>query len=126
MREHSLSGQGVSDQDLYDYLTTGSTKNDLLNHIINDRLGKKIPLSEFKRSLEPLLDAKFYNKVVMMDGDEWCNYKFGPGSIHLSPQDKPVAMCVRKIEQELGVSAWEVLVDDKVKEKLNNMLQERN
>ena len=126
MREHSRSGEGISDQDLYDYLTTGSTKNDLLNHIVKDRLGKKISVSEFKRSLEPLLDAKFYNKVVMMDGDEWCNYKFGPGSVHLSPQDKPTAMCVQKIEKDLGVSAWEVLVDDKVREKLNNMLQERN
>ena len=126
MREHSRSGEGISDQDLYDYLTTGSTKNDLLNHIIKDRLGKEIPVSEFKRSLEPLLDAKFYNKVVMMDGDEWCNYKFGPGSVHLSPKDKPVAMCIQKIEKELGVSAWEVLVDDKVREKLENMLQERN
>ena len=126
MREHSRSGEGISDQDLYDYLTTGSTKNELLNHIVKDRLGKKIPVSEFKRSLEPLLDAKFYNKVVMMDGDEWCNYKFGPGSVHLSPQDKPTAMCVQKIEKDLGVSAWEVLVDDKVREKLNNMLQERN
>ncbi len=126
MREHSRSGEGISDQDLYDYLTTGSTKNDLLNHIIKDRLGKDIPVSEFKRSLEPLLDAKFYNKVVMMDGDEWCNYKFGPGSVHLSPKDKPTAMCVQKIEKDLGVSAWEVLVDDKVREKLNNMLQERN
>jgi len=126
MREHSRSGEGVSDQDLYDYLTTGSTKNELLNHIIKDRLGKDIPVSEFKRSLEPLLDAKFYNKVVMMDGDEWCNYKFGPGSVHLSPKDKPTAMCVQKIEKDLGVSAWEVLVDDKVREKLNNMLQERN
>ena len=29
-------------------------------------------------------------------------------------------------EKQLGVSAWEVLVDDKVREKLNNMLQERN
>ena len=126
MREHSRSGEGISDQDLYDYLTTGSTKNELLNHIVKDRLGKKIPVSEFKRSLEPLLDAKFYNKVVMMDGDEWCNYKFGPGSVHLSPIDKPTAMCVQKIEKDLGVSAWEVLVDDKVREKLNNMLQERN
>jgi len=126
MREHSRSGDGVSDQDLYDYLTTGSTKNELLNHIVKDRLGKKIPVSEFKRSLEPLLDAKFYNKVVMMDGDEWCNYKFGPGSVHLSPKDKPVAMCIQKIEKDLGVSAWEVLVDDKVREKLENMLQERN
>ena len=126
MREHSRSGEGISDQDLYDYLTTGSTKNELLNHIVKDRLGKKIPVSEFKRSLEPLLDAKFYNKVVMMDGDEWCNYKFGPGSVHLSPQDKPTAMCVQKIEKDLGVSAWEVLVDDKVREKLENMLQERN
>ena len=126
MREHSRSGEGISDQDLYDYLTTGSTKNDLLNHIVKDRLGKDIPVSEFKRSLEPLLDAKFYNKVVMMDGDEWCNYKFGPGSVHLSAKDKPTAMCVQKIEKDLGVSAWEVLVDDKVREKLNNMLQERN
>ena len=126
MREHSRSGEGISDQDLYDYLTTGSTKNELLNHIVKNRLGKDIPVSEFKRSLEPLLDAKFYSKVVMMDGDEWCNYKFGPGSIHLSPKDKPTAMCVQKIEKDLGVSAWEVLVDDKVREKLNNMLQERN
>ena len=126
MREHSRSGDGVSDQDLYDYLTTGSTKNELLNHIVKDRLGTEIPVSEFKRSLEPLLDAKFYNKVVMMDGDEWCNYKFGPGSVHLSPKDKPVAMCIQKIEKDLGVSAWEVLVDDKVREKLENMLQERN
>ena len=110
----------------FDYIVTGSTKNDLLNHIVKDRLGKDIPVSEFKRSLEPLLDAKFYSQVVMMDGDEWCNYKFGPGSVHLSPQDKPTAMCVQKIEQDLGVSAWEVLVDDKVREKLNNMLQERN
>ena len=126
MREHSRSGEGISDQDLYDYLITGSTKNDLLNHIVKDRLGKKIPVSEFKRSLEPLLDAKFYNKVVMMDGDEWCNYKFGPGSSNLSAKDKPTAVCVQKIEKDLGVSAWEVLVDDKVREKLNNMLQERN
>ena len=126
MREHSRSGNGISDQDLYDYLVTGSTKNELLNHITKDRLGKEIPVSEFKRSLEPLLDAKFYSKVVMMDGDEWCNYKFGPGSVHLSPKDKPTAMCVQKIEKDLGVSAWEVLVDDKVREKLNNMLQERN
>ena len=126
MREHSRSGEGISDQDLYDYLTTGSTKNELLNHIVKDRLGKKIPVSEFKRSLEPLLDAKFYNQVVMMDGDEWCNYKFGPGSVNLSPKDKPVAICIQKIEKELGVSAWEVLVDDKVREKLENMLQERN
>ena len=126
MREHSRSGEGISDQDLYDYLTTGSTKNELLNHIVKNRLGKDIPVSEFKRSLEPLLDAKFYSKVVMMDGDEWCNYKFGPGSIHLSPKDKPTAMCVQKIEKDLGVSAWEVLVDDKVREKLENMLQERN
>ena len=126
MREHSRSGEGISDQDLYDYLVNGSTKNELLNHIVKDRLGKKIPVSEFKRSLEPLLDAKFYNKVVMMDGDEWCNYKFGPGSSNLSPKDKPTAICVQKIEKDLGVSAWEVLVDDKVREKLNNMLQERN
>ena len=62
----------------------------------------------------------------MMDGDEWCNYKFGPGSVNLSPKDKPVAICIQKIEKELGVSAWEVLVDDKVREKLENMLQERN
>ena len=126
MREHSRSGEGISDQDLYDYLTTGSTKNELLNHIVKDRLGKDIPVSEFKRSLEPLLDAKFYSKVVMMDGDEWCNYKFGPGSSNLSAKDKPTAICVQTIEKQLGVSAWEVLVDDKVREKLNNMLQERN
>ena len=126
MREHSRSGEGISDQDLYDYLTTGSTKNELLNHIVKDRLGKNIPVSEFKRSLEPLLDAKFYNKVVMMDGDEWCNYKFGPGSSNLSPKDKPTAICVQTIEKQFGIPAWEVLVDDKVREKLNNMLQERN
>ena len=100
MREHSRSGNGISDQDLYDYLVTGRTKNELLNHIVKDRLGTEIPVSEFKRSLEPLLDAKFYNKVVMMDGDEWCNYKFGPGSVHLSPKDKPVAMCIQKIEKD--------------------------
>ena len=60
-----------------------------------------------------------------MDGDEWCNYKFGPGSKHLSPKDKPVAMCVQKIEKDFGVPAWEILVDDKVREKLKQFLEER-
>ena len=123
-RNYNVTGQGVSTQDIYDYVVTGTTENELINHLVKDHLDGN-SVSEFKRSLEPLLDAKFYNKVVMMDGDEWCNYKFGPGSVHLSPIDKPTAICVQKIEKDLGVSAWEVLVDDKVREKLENMLQER-
>ena len=124
-RNYNVSGQGVSDQDLYDFLTTGETDNELINHLIKDHLGN-LSLSEFKRSLEPLLDASFYNRVVMMDGDEWCNYKFGPGSSSLSPKDKPLGVCIEKIEKDLGVPAWEVLVDPKVAEKLKNMLGERN
>ena len=72
-----------------------------------------------------------------MDGDEWGNYKFGPGSTtgaskispgvsNLSPKDKPIGVCIQKIEKDFGIPAWEVLVDPKVQEKLNNMLQERN
>ena len=61
-----------------------------------------------------------------MDGDEWCNYKFGHGSSNLSPQYKPTAICVSTIKKQFGVNPWEVLVDDKVREKLKNMLQERN
>lgn len=125
MRQNALTGDGVTMQNLYNFIVDGKTENALLNHLVTDRLGN-VSLSEFKRSLEPLLDAGAYNQVVMMDGDEWCNYKFGPGSSNLSPKDKPTAICVKTIEKQLGVSAWEVLVDDKVKEKLNNMLQERN
>ena len=124
--QYSMRQDGVTMQDVYSFLVDGKTDNALINHLVTDRLGKNISLSEFKRSLEPILDAGAYNQVVMMDGDEWCNYKFGPGSSNLSPRDKPTAICVQTIEKQLGVSAWEVLVDDKVKEKLNNMLQERN
>jgi len=122
--QYSMRQNGVTMQDVYSFLVDGKTENALINHLVTDRLGD-VPLSEFKRSLEPILDAGAYNQVVMMDGDEWCNYKFGPGSSSLSPTDKPTAICVQTIEKQLGVSAWEVLVDDKVKEKLNNMLQER-
>lgn len=124
-RNYTVTGQGVSSQDLYDFVVTGETENELINHLVKDHLDNN-SVSEFKRSLEPLLDTKFYNQVVMMDGDEWCNYKFGPGSSNLSPKDKPLGVCIQKIEKDLGVPAWEVLVDPKVKEKLNNMLQERN
>ena len=61
-----------------------------------------------------------------MDGDEWCNYYLGPGSVHLNPKDKPTALCVEKIEKDFNIPAWEALVDPKVKEKLNQFLQERN
>ena len=122
--QYSMRQNGVTMQDVYSFLVDGKTENALINHLVTDRLGN-VSLSEFKRSLEPILDAGAYNQVVMMDGDEWCNYKFGPGSSSLSPTDKPTAICVQTIEKQLGVSAWEVLVDDKVKEKLNNMLQER-
>ena len=124
-RNYNVTGQGVSTQDIYDYVVTGQTENELINHLVKDHLDGN-SVSEFKRSLEPLLDAKFYNKVVMMDGDEWCNYKFGPGSSNLSPKDKPLGVCIQKIEKDFGIPAWEVLVDPKVKEKLSNMLQERN
>ena len=124
-RNYTVTGQGVSTQDIYDYVVTGTTENELINHLVKDHLDGN-SVSEFKRSLEPLLDTKFYNKVVMMDGDEWCNYKFGPGSAKLSPKDKPLGVCIEKIEKDFGIPAWEVLVDPKVKEKLNNMLQERN
>ena len=124
-RNYNVTGQGVSTQDIYDYVVTGTTENELINHLVKDHLDGN-SVSEFKRSLEPLLDAKFYDKVVMMDGDEWCNYKFGPGSSNLSPKDKPLGVCIQKIEKDFDIPAWEVLVDPKVKEKLNNMLQERN
>ena len=124
-RNYNATGQGVSTQDIYDYVVTGTTENELINHLVKDHLDGN-SVSEFKRSLEPLLDAKFYNKVVMMDGDEWCNYKFGPGSANLSPKDKPLGVCIEKIEKDFGIPAWEVLVDPKVKEKLNQFLQERN
>jgi hypothetical protein len=122
--QYSMRQNGVTMQDVYSFYVDGKTDNALINHLVTDRLGN-VSLSEFKRSLEPILDAGALNQIVMMDGDEWCNYKFGPGSANLSPQDKPTAICVQTIEKQLGVSAWEVLVDDKVKEKLNNMLQER-
>ena len=125
IRNHDVTGQGVSTQDLYDYVVSGQTENELINHLVKDHLDGN-SVSEFKRSLEPLLDAKFYNQVVMMDGDEWCNYKFGPGSSNLSPKDKPTAICVKTIEKQFGIPAWEVLVDDKVREKLNQFLEERN
>ena len=124
--QYSMRQDGVTMQDLYSFLVDGKTDNALINHLVTDRLGKNISLSEFKRSLEPILDAGAYNQVVMMDGDEWCNYKFGPGSSNLSQKDKPTAICVQTIKKQFGVNPWEVLVDDKVREKLNNMLQERN
>lgn len=123
--QYSMRQDGVTMQDVYSFLVDGKTDNALINHLVTDRLGN-VSLSEFKRSLEPILDAGTYNQVVMMDGDEWCNYKFGPGSSNLSPQDKPTAICVSTIKKQFGVNPWEVLVDDKVREKLNNMLQERN
>ena len=124
--QYSMRENGVTMQDVYSFLVDGKTDNALINHLVTDRLGKNISLSEFKRSLEPILDAGAYNQVVMMDGDEWCNYKFGPGSSNLSQKDKPTAICVQTIKKQFGVNPWEVLVDDKVREKLNNMLQERN
>ena len=121
-----MDQNGVTAQNLYNFLVDGKTENPLINHLVKDRLGD-VSLSNFRRSLEPLLDAKFYNQVVMMDGDEWCNNKFAINNAapNWSEKDKPTAVCVQTIEKQLGVSAWEVLVDDKVKEKLNNMLQER-
>ena len=124
-RNYEVTGQGVSTQDIYDFVVNGQTENELIKHLVKDHLDGN-SVSEFKRSLEPLLDSKFYKKVVMMDGDEWCNYKFGPGSMNLSPKDKPLGVCIQKIEKDFGIPAWEVLVDDKVRAKLNNMLQERN
>ena len=83
-------------------------------------------VSKFKKDLTSLSKEIFKDVVVSMDGDEWCNYKFGPGSSNLSPKDKPTAICVQTIEKQFGIPAWEVLVDDKVREKLNQFLEERN
>ena len=118
--------EGVNFQDIYDYVKKGNTDNDFLNHLIDTRLGKSIPVSKFKRDLTSIKNELFKDVVVSMDGDEWCNYKFGPGSSNLSPKDKPTAICVRTIEKQFGIPAWEVLVDDKVREKLNQFLEERN
>ena len=124
---NATAGQeGVNIQDLYDYVNKGKTDNDFLNHLIDTRLGKNIPVSKFKRDLTSLSKEIFKDVVVSMDGDEWCNYKFGPGSSNLSPKDKPTAICVQTIEKQFGIPAWEVLVDDKVREKLNQFLEERN
>jgi len=117
--------EGISFQDIYDYVKKGKTDNDMLNHLIDTRVGKSVPVSQFKRDLTSIKNELFKDLVVQMDGDEWCNYKFGPGSKHLSPKDKPVAMCVQKIEKDFGVPAWEILVDDKVREKLKQFLEER-
>tara|TARA_R100001224_G_scaffold50026_3_gene28872 strand:- start:1287 stop:3815 length:2529 start_codon:yes stop_codon:yes gene_type:complete len=124
-RNYAVTGDGVSDQDLYDFIVNGKTDNEFLNHLAENHLDN-VSLSEFKRSLGQILDSSVYNQYVMMDGDEWCNYYLGPGSANLSPKDKPTALCVEKIEKDFDIPAWEVLVDDKVKEKLNQFLQERN
>ena len=130
MKVNAATGgqEGVNIQDLYDYVVKGKTDNDFLNHLIDTRLGKNIPVSKFKRDLTSLSKEIFKDVVVSMDGDEWCNNKFGlnNASPNWSERDKPTAVCVQTIEKQLGVPAWEVLVDDKVREKLNNMLQERN
>ena len=128
MKVNAATGgqEGVNIQDLYDYVNKGKTDNDFLNHLIDTRLGKSIPVSKFKRDLTSLSKEIFKDVVVSMDGDEWCNYKFGPGSSNLSPKDKPTAICVQTIEKQFGIPAWEVLVDDKVREKLNQFLEERN
>ena len=128
MKVNAATGgqEGVSIQDLYDYVVKGKTDNDFLNHLIDTRLGKSIPVSKFKKDLTSLSKEIFKDVVVSMDGDEWCNYKFGPGSSNLSPKDKPTAICVQTIEKQFGIPAWEVLVDDKVREKLNQFLEERN
>jgi len=125
--QYSMRQNGVTMQDVYSFLVDGKTDNALINHLVTDRLGKNISLSQFKRSLEPILDAGTYNQIVMMDGDEWCNNKFGINNAapNWSEKDKPTAVCVATIKKQFGVNPWEVLVDDKVKEKLNNMLQER-
>ena len=127
LKVNSATGgqEGINFQDIYDYVKKGKTDNDMLNHLIDTRVGKSVPVSQFKRDLTTIKNELFKDLVVQMDGDEWCNYKFGPGSKHLSPKDKPVAMCVQKIEKDFGVPAWEILVDDKVREKLNQFLQER-
>ena len=128
MKVNAATGgqEGVSIQDLYDYVNKGKTDNDFLNHLIDTRLGKSIPVSKFKEDITSLSKEVFKDVVVSMDGDEWCNYKFGPGSSNLSPKDKPTAICVKTIEKQFGIPAWEVLVDDKVREKLNQFLEERN
>ena len=125
MRNYKVTGQGVSNQDLYDYVITGTTENELINHLVKDHLDGN-SVSAFKTKLTAISKDIFKDIVVSMDGDEWCNYKFGPGSSNLSPKDKPLGVCIKKIEKDFGIPAWEVLVDPKVKEKLSNMLQERN
>jgi hypothetical protein len=121
---NATAGQeGINIQDVYDYVKKGKTDNDMLNHLIDTRLG--IPESEFKRNLTSLKTEMFKDLVVMMDGDEWCNNKFGQNSKMWSEKDKPTAVCVKTIEKQFGVPAWEILVDDKVREKLNQFLQER-
>lgn len=125
IRNYNVTGQGISNQDLYDFVVNGETENELINHLVKDHLGN-VSLSQFKRNLTEISKEIFKDFVVSMDGDEWCNYKFGPGSSNLSPKDRPLDVCVKKIQKDFGISAWEVLVDPKVKEKLNNMLQERN
>jgi len=128
MKVNAATGgqEGANIQDVYDYVVKGKTDNDFLNHLIDTRLGKSIPVSKFKKDLTSLSKEIFKDVVVSMDGDEWCNYKFGPGSSNLSPKDKPTAICVQTIEKQFGIPAWEVLVDDKVREKLNQFLEERN
>ena len=121
---NATAGQeGINVQDMYDYVKKGKTDNDLLNHIIDTRLS--MPESEFKRNLTSLKTEMFTDLTVMMDGDEWCNNKFGQDSKMWSEKDKPTAVCVKTIEKQFGVPAWEILVDDKVREKLNQFLQER-
>ena len=124
-RNHSVTGDGVSESDLAEFIKTGKSDNELINHLVENHLDT-VTLSQFRKNLMPLAQGIAENYIIMMDGDEWCNYYLGPGSVHLSPKDKPTKMCIEKIERDFNVPAWEILVDPKVKEKLNQFLQERN
>ena len=35
-RNYNATGQGVSTQDIYDYVVTGTTENELINHLVKD------------------------------------------------------------------------------------------
>jgi len=116
--QKQVNNKGISNLDLYNFLSDQPTNNRLLNHIVTEQMGNVDPV-KFKNELRQRvdIDAEFKKNAIQWGAKQWCDDFLGATATGDIGADA-FSVCVQALEKETGTQAWEFFLNPALREQL--------
>jgi len=116
--QKQVNNGGISNLDLYNFLSDQPTNNRLLNHIVTEQMGNVDPV-KFKNELRQRvdIDAEFKKNAIQWGAQQWCDDFLGATATGEVGADA-FSVCVQALERETGTQAWEFFLNPALREQL--------